>query len=134
MCPDRAPHARLGRGASARRTVHAARAFDQSGIAGERDDRRRKHLGFSEPIEGHGDTAPLSFDRRSTVGRGWNAYTEEERPHLARLISLELVNDTGGQLELSAELMAIFLTGGSPAALYIAGADVLGGAPLTTVG
>lgn len=38
--------------------------------------------------------------------RSWNAYTEEERPHLARLISLELVHDTGGQLEFSAELMA----------------------------
>jgi hypothetical protein len=29
-----------------------------------------------------------------------------ERPHLARLISLGLVHDTGGQLQLSTELMA----------------------------
>lgn len=38
--------------------------------------------------------------------RRWNAYTDEERPHLAQLISLELVHDTGGQLQLSTELMA----------------------------
>ena len=38
--------------------------------------------------------------------RRWNAYSDDERPHLTRLISLGLVHDTGGQLQLSTELMA----------------------------
>jgi Integrase core domain len=38
--------------------------------------------------------------------RRWNAYTDDERPHPAQLISLELVHDNGGQLQLSTELMA----------------------------
>jgi hypothetical protein len=38
--------------------------------------------------------------------RRWNAYSDDQRPHLAQLISLELVHDTGGQLQLSTELMA----------------------------
>jgi transcriptional regulator with XRE-family HTH domain len=38
--------------------------------------------------------------------RRWNAYSDDERPHVAKLISLGLVNDTGGQLQLSTELMA----------------------------
>jgi transcriptional regulator with XRE-family HTH domain len=38
--------------------------------------------------------------------RRWNAYSDDERPHLAQLISLGLVHDTGGQLQLSTELMA----------------------------
>jgi hypothetical protein len=35
-----------------------------------------------------------------------NAYSDDERPHLAQLITLGLVHDTGGQLQLSTELMA----------------------------
>jgi transcriptional regulator with XRE-family HTH domain len=38
--------------------------------------------------------------------RRWNAYTEDDRGQLAELIRLELVHDTGGQLQLSTELMA----------------------------
>jgi hypothetical protein len=38
--------------------------------------------------------------------RSWNAYSDDERPHLAQLISLGLVHDTGRQLQLSTELIA----------------------------
>jgi hypothetical protein len=38
--------------------------------------------------------------------RRWNAYSDDERPHLTQLITLGLVHDTGGQLQLSTELMA----------------------------
>jgi hypothetical protein len=38
--------------------------------------------------------------------RGWNAYTDDVGEQLAELIRLELVHDTGGQLQLSTELMA----------------------------
>jgi hypothetical protein len=43
---------------------------------------------------------------RPRQDRRWNAYTGDERQHVARLISLELVDDTGGQLQLSTETMA----------------------------
>ena len=38
--------------------------------------------------------------------RRWDAYTDDDRQHLAQLIRLELVHDTGGRLQLSSELMA----------------------------
>jgi transcriptional regulator with XRE-family HTH domain len=37
--------------------------------------------------------------------RRWNAYTDDDRRPVAQLVNLGLVHDTGGQLELSTELM-----------------------------
>jgi hypothetical protein len=37
--------------------------------------------------------------------RRWNAYTDDDRRHVAQLVNLGLVHDAGGQLEISAELM-----------------------------
>ena len=37
--------------------------------------------------------------------RRWNAYTDDDRRHVAHLVNVGLVHDAGGQLEISAELI-----------------------------